>query len=402
MPKLFWSCAVLAVVLWSLVPGYVVGWDYAVYGKAIQSLRLGHDPYTDGIAVQTAYHLEAVHAPGEPVPYTYVYGPVTLLLLRLLTQAHATVVAFWFWAAYGAGALTAIWAGLQAVETERERWVMALLAPAVIFFPGLLQNDTLFSGNIAFILYGLAWYTALRGWQGRGWGGLYAVILLGCLWKPPLLTLLAIPVMSARGQWLRAGCTALLGTIVFALQKAIWPTLFVHYLQAVDLQFRWNHDFGSNPAGVVANALSSVLPYRVVSAMGYLLVTCVVLTILTRHRKQFFDERISLRQWMPVLLIGTVLLSPRIMEYDLAAITVPMALVVWRFAASHTGTVQRAVLAAGAFLLLINAFAPLAWADFAPSVAPVVRSVVLVVVFAAGSWQLSTVAAAPGLSAEKR
>ena len=47
IPRIFWSCAVLAIVIWALVPGYDAGWDLRVYKAAILSLRAGHDPYED-------------------------------------------------------------------------------------------------------------------------------------------------------------------------------------------------------------------------------------------------------------------------------------------------------------------------------------------------------------------
>lgn len=73
------------------------GWDLHVYTNAIHSLRAGHDPYADGIAVQQAFHAspQANDASIMP-PYTYVYSPITLPLCdlcrisQLLFQAAST------------------------------------------------------------------------------------------------------------------------------------------------------------------------------------------------------------------------------------------------------------------------------------------------------------------------
>ncbi len=53
--------------------------------------------------------------------------------------------------------------------------VFALLAPAAIFFPGLLQNDVFFSGNVACILYALVLLGAVVGWRA----GTVAPVLRG-------------------------------------------------------------------------------------------------------------------------------------------------------------------------------------------------------------------------------
>jgi hypothetical protein len=51
----FWTLTLIAIAIWSFVPGYVVGWDLRACTDAIHSLQQGHDPYADGVAMlQTA------------------------------------------------------------------------------------------------------------------------------------------------------------------------------------------------------------------------------------------------------------------------------------------------------------------------------------------------------------
>ena len=388
LPKIFWALAVAAVVLWSLIPGYTIGWDSEVYGRAIRALQQGSDPYAEGMSRQVVYHQERSHAADEPIPYTYVYSPMTLPLLRLLGGFKMTAVGTIFWIVYSGGAILAIWVGTQGAAGAEERRVMALVAPAAIFFPGLLQNDVLFSGNIAYIVYGLVLGSALLGWRRHNWSPFYLVVLLASCWKAPLLTLLALPVFSERRQWIGAACTMAAGVGLFALQPVIWPTLFRHYLEAVDLQFRWNHDFGCNPAGVIPNALFQVVPYRVTTVVAYGIVAGSVLAILFALRGRYLAGRIPLAQWWPLLLIGVVLLNPRIMEYDVAAIAVPLAIVSWRFLRRRTDTLGRTAIRWLSFIFATNAFAPFAWKGFAPFVGQVVQSLVLVIVFVAGCWDL--------------
>ena len=85
IPYVFWVLASSAILIWSLVPTYVVGWDLEVYENAIRALRLGHDPYLDGIAVQREFHATLAQHPTAPTPFTYVYSPLTVPLLRVIT-----------------------------------------------------------------------------------------------------------------------------------------------------------------------------------------------------------------------------------------------------------------------------------------------------------------------------
>jgi peptidoglycan/LPS O-acetylase OafA/YrhL len=50
----------------------------------------------------------------------------------------------------------------------------------------------------------------------------------------------------------------------------------------------------------------------------------VVLLVLARRVREWNLPR---EAWVPVALVGTALLNPRVMKYDLAAITVPMLLI---------------------------------------------------------------------------
>ena len=388
LAKVFWGLTFTAVLIWSLVPGYAIGWDSDVYLRALNALRQQKDPYLDGIARQVVYHNERSHKADEPIPYTYVYSPMTLPFLRLTGRLPVRAIGIGFWFLYFVGALLAIWVGTQAADGVKEKRALALMAPAAIFFPGLLQNDVLFSGNIAYIFYGMVMCASLLGWRKHRWLPFYLVVLLFSCWKAPLLSLLVLPVFSERKQWIGAACTMVAGVVLFALQPLVWPSIFRHYLEAVDLQFRWNHDFGCHPAGVLANALFRVAPYRTTTAIGYVLFAGGVLAILFPLRSRYLAGGIKPAQWWPLLLIGVVLLNPRIMEYDVAAITIPLALVSWRFIVRRSASLMRSTILWLLFLLVINAFAPFAWKGFAPFVGQVVHCLVLVVIFAAGSWDL--------------
>jgi hypothetical protein len=90
----------------------------------------------------------------------------------------------------------------------------------------------------------------------------------------------------------------------------------------------------------------------------------------------------SLELWAPVLLTGTILLDPRIVEYDVAPITIPMALLLWRFVRD-----LRAGPSAGraltALLVLANLASIYSW-----EWRKILDGVFVLFAFAAGCWSL--------------
>lgn len=353
--KVFWILAIVAILIWTMVPGYVVGWDLRVYGDAIKTLSAGHDPYADGSMIQRIFHADGPHPPGTPEPFTYIYPPLTLPLLRLIGKLPLGLSAAIYWVLFALAVLGTIRVGLALVE-EGERPVFMLLAPVAVFFPGLLQNDTLFSGNVASVLYGAVLTAALVGWRRGDWRWFYGLTLLASCFKAPMLSLLAIPIFSARRQWIPAGATGAAGCLLFAVQPLIWPVLFRHYLEAVELRFSFNHDVGSSAAGLLADLLYNRVPYSVTSGVFYLFYGSLVVAALWVLSRLYLNGCFSLQQWAPVLLLGTLLLNPRIIEYDIAPMTIPMALIAWRFFANGRKVGPTVVLSV-VFFTVINVLA---------------------------------------------
>ncbi len=380
----FWVLSSIAILVWGLVPSYVVGWDLHVYENALHSLKAGHDPYLDGTAVQRAFHAHlAEHRakePPDPTPFTYVYSPLTLVFLRFIGLFPVALSNTIYWIVYGAGVLAVILVELQAVEASESR-VFMVIAPLALFFPGLLQQDVLFSGNIAYILYGLTLSAAYLGWKRGQWGWFYGVVLFASCCKAPMLSLLAIPILSARKQWMWSCITGAAGLLLFAMQPLIWPALFQHYLEAVELQFSFNHDFSSSPAGLLADALYNVVPYKIMSTGFYLFYAIPLALILLYLSRRFFDGRFSLRQWIPVMLVGVIFLNPRIMEYDVAPITIAMAIVLWRVF-RRLGTERAAMVGALLFLWVLGLYSRMDWRS--------TECLLIVGLFAGGTWDLLT------------
>ncbi|WP_263375486.1 hypothetical protein [Granulicella aggregans] len=361
-----------------------IGWDLDVYTNALRSVTGGHDPYADGIAIQRAFHDSGKsNAPDAMPPYTYVYSPLTLPLLRGAGHFPLWLSGSVYWMLYELGFLAAVWTGLQ-LTTTQERRVFLLLAPFAAFFPGLLQTNVIFSGNLAYVLYGLVLASAVLGWRNQEWLPFYATVLFASCFKAPMLSLVLIAPLSARRQWLSSGSTMAAGLLLFAVQALLWPTEFHSYLQAVELQFSYNHDFGISPSGLLGSALFYFhLPYATASLILYGVYAVPLLATLFWLSRQFLAGSLTLAHWAPVMLIGVVLLNPRIKEYDTAPLSLPIALVVWRLFA-RKNSFGRTVLEASLFFLTINAFVTNVDGLWKP-----VAGLLLLASFIGGVWQLA-------------
>ena len=360
--RTLWLMCALALPVW--VHFDDTAWDMKVYDHALVSLHNGHDPYQDATDIQKQHHqqlsIAGKLADDQTPPYSYVYAPITLPLLRALGQLPRDVLVTLYLILYLIGAFTAVAVCASLAEPAEYPGVLYLAAVAV-FFPGLLSNGVILSGNIAYILYGAVFATALIGWRRSQWMPFYAVILFATCVKAPLLSLILIAPLSGRKQWLptlgvMAGALGL-----YALQPLFMPQLFRHYLEAVELQFSFNHDFGCSPAGLFSNILyKRGLPYAPGCYFFFLAYALPVFAGLLYGARKYQRGNLTLQQWAPVMLVGVLLLNPRIMEYDAAPITLPMALILWRLA--RAGTLRGAIysLQAVAFVIL-NALSIYSW-----------------------------------------
>jgi hypothetical protein len=375
-----WFAVGIALVVWTHFE--IPGWDLRVYEAAIHSLRAGHDPYADAMAIQQVYHEKFGDPNGGARPYSYVYSPITLPLLRLIGAVPSWFSGRMYWGLYILAVLAQLPIVLQFTEPAERRYFEYLL-PAASFFPGLLQNGVILSGNIAYFLYAAVFWCAVLGWRRGNWTWFYIVTLLASCVKAPMLSLVVIPVLSANRQWIRAGLTTVTGIVLFAVQPILWPSLFRNFLKAVDLQFLYNRDFGCSPAGLFGDLLDRMrIPYSPGGMIFYLCYAIPLFALLLHLSKKYLGGSLSLRQWAPVLLVGAILLNPRILEYDVAPITLPLALIEWRFFARFGGT-ARTILFMAIFFVLTSAVAAQGW-----YVRKLVDGPLLVVVFAAGCWTL--------------
>lgn len=390
LPKLpvsvliLWLLASVALAVW--VRNDSSAWDVRIYGKAIQSLQAGHDPYSDAIALQRLHHQQVLANGGVDTasapPYSYVYSPITLPLLGALGHMPLPLLVGLYWTLYAAGVIAAIFAGVWLGERDEKR-VLLYCAGIAAFFPGLLANGVLLSGNIAYILYGAVLLTALLGWKQERWLPFYFAVLAASCVKAPFLSFALIPALSAGRQTWPTAATLAAGLALFGVQPLLWPSLFQHYLQAVELQFSYNHDFGCAPAGLFSQLLDAHgIPYAPWGFFFYAAYAIPLFAGLVYFSRRFQRGDFPLTQWAPVLLLGILLLNPRIMEYDVASLTLPLALIAWRYARSRH---QYGRWMCGMLLLFVvlNAGAIYSW-----ELRKALDGPLLVVLLLAGMWQL--------------
>jgi hypothetical protein len=252
----------------------------------------------------------------------------------------------------------------------------------------LLAADIILSGNIAYILYGAVLLTTAFAWRRGQWRWFYLTVLVVSCFKAPLLSLLLIPVLSARRQWTPVIATGATGIVLFAMQPLLWPSLFRHYLQAVELQFSLNRDFGFSPAGIFSGFLyDRHVPYSPASYFFYLAYALPLFALLFSLSRRYLDGSFTLRQWAPVMLLGVILMNPRLIEYDVAPLALPLALILWRFLAPDR-TLRGTIFGVSIVFGVLNVIAYQNWNLWKLTEGPL-----LAAFFGAGCYTLSRVSA---------
>jgi hypothetical protein len=299
-------------------------------------------------------------------------------------------------------------AGYQMASEKERRWLIFLL-PFVLFFPGLLGDATMLCGNVADIFYGVILIAAIPGWKRNKWFWFYVAVVAASACKAPMLTLLAFPVLVGKRQWAPAGIAGAVGCLLFGIQPFLWPAQFQQYLLSLRLSFDWTHNFGFGPAGVLGDLLQRMhRPYSPAITFAYLVWAAALGALLLTARFRLRSNPALREAWIPVALIGTILLNPRVSFHDTPPLTIPMILIAWRglllgkqgVAQWRSGrafsTIQSAPLQTARndrrnlVLILIGAswFAAcniidIIWGDWVP-----MELTVLLVIFSLGIWSL--------------
>lgn len=295
-------------------------------------------------------YLSALHGSG-----TLAYSPFflipTLHIARLL-PVWLVVAVFGF--AYFSGWLIQLWVGMYCA-TDEEHKILRYAAPALAFFPGLLISDVIAAGNLAYILYGLILAGTAIGWRRQRWGWFYLAVLVAACAKFNLLTMLAIPLLCARREWMRAILAGLAGVALYTVQPFLWPREFYAYLGTLHTMSHSRRDFGCAPVGNLARLLRLAgRDYDLSCLIFYLLFAAAMFGLLLWLSQMYRKGLVRFESWAPVMMIGVFLLNPRVQSYDVAAITMPMAVLTLRRIRGTDGRMRRMTLwmVAAAWLMI--------------------------------------------------
>ena len=119
------------------------------------------------------------------------------------------------------------------------------------------------------------------------------------------------------------------------------------------------------------------MPYAVPCASFYLCFASLILTALIYLERLYRQGRLTLTDLLPVLLIGVILLNPRLLGNDIYVLTIPVAAIVWRSLMDLTRSWKAATFWVLAFMLVANLVAIWAGDYFAMGFYAVVVSVVV-------------------------
>ncbi len=299
-----------------IVPSGVF-WDAHVYAQAIHAFKNGTDPYLADASARTLY----------------VYPPIFLALGSALSF-HAG----WF-----------LYIGLTCLATVsipfilsvgyiRSTWMRNSVTLCIFsLLPGFMSEVTFLTGNIAPLLYALILGTGVSGIRrGRWWPFVLVVSAAGML-KPPFLAFLLMPLIES--QYLAAAAALVLAGCAYLIQLLAAPRLYAEFKSNVYSQIVLLSDSGAGFVGILHPRVGLIV---------HCAVSVPVVFYLWLNRSSGRHSPI----WLPTLVLLCVLLSPRLMSYDLC---VGMLVAIY-IAVKLIGTWERKSLPwaaiAGVFVLL--------------------------------------------------
>ncbi|HTD56504.1 MAG TPA: glycosyltransferase 87 family protein [Silvibacterium sp.] len=270
-----------------------------IYADALNDWRSGADPY------------RTIHG-----ALRFVYPPVFLYVGVFLGRLFPDHLGWYLYALLHLASTIALPIVL-ARYYFRERWLNTGFALLVFFAePRLTGVMALANGNIASLLYLLALLAALPGFEKNRWGMFYAVLFVGGLIKLPFLLLLLFPLLTGTRQW--RSCSLCVAAVVagYLVQKICVPALYAGYKWSVEQQLTVIHHYGYGVLGIAAG-----LQYKLYGRVGIIssliaaVFTLFVVGALFLLRRRI-AEPAGNRLWISLILLATIVASPRILPYD--------------------------------------------------------------------------------------
>lgn len=316
-----------------LLDGDALGGDAKNYILAIDFMRQGGDVYREGMLPLRDYLARYGTHAARRAPLVYWYPPLSLRVLKLLTPLSDSTLIYCYVAVFVVSWLLLLKINYGFASVLERKWLLFLL-PLCIFFPDLLADLSVFALNIAILLYALILLGAQRGWRHNRWLWFYLAVLLAVLFKPHMLTLLALPLLTGKRQWGATFLAAISGLALFSLQAWLWTQQMAEFTQIYQLVQASSHDFGYGLSGLFCQFLwrhgvptGSIFP---MCSVFWIAALFAFLLFLSRRLKDHPQLR---EKWQPIALLGVVCLSPRVTACETSVVVIPRLLVCLRAAA---------------------------------------------------------------------
>ena len=342
-----------------------------VYADALNDWLAGADPY------------RTIHG-----ALRFVYPPIFLDVGGFLARILPGHIGWYLYAVVHVASTIALPIVLARFYF-RQTWLNAGFALLIFFAePRLTGVMALTNGNIASVLYLLAFLAMLPGIRANRWALFYVAVFVGALIKLPLVLLLLLPLLTGTGQWRYCSICAVAVGAAYGLQRVFSPALYAGYQWSLVQQMTVIHHYGYGILGI-ASGLEYKLHGRV-STMPSLITgifagILIVALFLLRRR---IDQPASNRLWLSTVVLSVILISPRILPYD-ADIALFAAFVIF------VNVLQTRRLIA----LLVLLFLPSLIVPYfvnAQTLVGCYETLLLLLAFAGGFFTLSRASAAPG------
>lgn len=270
-----------------------------IYADALNDWRSGADPY------------RTIHQ-----DLRFVYPPIFLYAGGLLARIFPDHLGWYVYAFVHLAATIALPVVLARFYFCQP-WLSSRFALLIFFAePRLTGVMALTNGNIASVLYLVALVAALPGFRANRWALFYGAVFVGALIKLPLLLLLLLPLLIGIRQWWNCGICVAAAVAVYLVQRIALPDLYAGYRWSVEQQLIVIHHYGYGVLGIAAG-----LDYKLHGNVGIIpslvsaFFAAIVIVALFLLRRRIAEPG-SNRLWISLILLSTILASPRILPYD--------------------------------------------------------------------------------------
>ena len=199
----------------------------------------------------------------------------------------------------------------------RQTWLNAGFALLIFFAePRLTGIMALSNGNIASVLYLLAFLAMLHGVRDNCWALFYSAVFIGAVIKLPLLLLLLLPLLTGKRQWKYCVICILAVAAIYAFQEIFAPALYAGYQWSLVQQVTVIHHYGYGILGIAAG-----IDYKLRGTVGPIpsivsgIFSVILITALFILRRRIDQPAVN-RLWLSLVVLSVVLASPRILPYD--------------------------------------------------------------------------------------